>query len=174
MGQAVTGWLTDEHCILRSAESRAEQSRVGPRCRLHGSNAMQAALPPPFLRHHHHPHHHHHCSTTTTSIEMQADTPSIQLSERRASGWVQLPRLLAGPCPLTPALGVAHPVPMPVPPTKNGTTFLSREMRDYRSCISAPAIMLGNRDTIDSTAISPAHCPGSQIGPWARWHAVRP
>lgn len=48
MGQAFTGWLTVEHCILRSAERRAEQGRVGPR--LDYMAAMQCkppSYPPP-------------------------------------------------------------------------------------------------------------------------------
>lgn len=167
-----------------SCAGRAEQT-VGSICRLHYMGAMQcrppillttpsaAAPPPPPLHHQHHHHrHHHHYHYLNRNAGRHTFDPAVR---KACVGSGPITTSLAGPCPLKPALCVAYPLPLPVPTHKKWHHFLvKRDERLPLLHIGPPAIMLGNRDTIDSTAISPAHCPGSQIRPWARWHAVRP
>lgn len=115
--------------------------------------------------------HHHH-------INRNAGRHTFDPAVRKACvGSGPITTSLAGPCPLTPALGVAHPVPMPVPTHKKWHHFLVK--RDERlpllhigPCYHARQSRYYRQYSDLSCSLS--RLPDWALGPMARCSAIVP
>lgn len=175
--QSVTG--VDDSRALRPAQSsaaqrRLEQSRAesGPdvdymaamQCKPPTLLAAPSPRPPPLQYHHH----------QNRNAGRHTFDPAVR---KACVGSGPITKSLASPCPLTPALGVAHPVPVPVPTHKKWHHFLDK--RDERlpllhigPCYHARQSRYYRQYSDLSCSLS--RLPDWALGPMARCSAIVP